>query len=643
MSRISRYRRQYQVGGHYQSDILTMQSPINISLSKYLFSRLKEIGIRSVHGVPGSDCPHILAREKFMSDTHLGDYNLASLDYVAKAGMRWIGNCNELNAGYAADGYARIHGISALMTVAGVGELSAMNAIAGAYAESVPIVHIVGQPSLASQRQKTLLHHSLGDGNFGDLTRMSERVTATSVQINCGNQAPRLIDDAIAHCWKSSRPVSIILPADMVHVPVLAENLARPLDLSAPLNDKALETNAADAISEALQKAKSPLLLVGGYNVRFTKRREVRLLAEKLGLPIYLSASGRGIIDEQDLNFNGLYFGDCSDPEVMQKIRSSDLIISIGNIHSDLNVASCSWSFDLSRMIELRDEMVHVQGKAYPGLNSTSLLQAIIRRSVRPVPKQRRLSPSLPLSNLAVELANERMPFMSIAPMGQEPARGDRLRKGVRMSHTMSYKEETNNVRHDWLWPMLSDWLRPGDTIIAETGTSNFGIWSTKFPRGVNFISQYVWASIGYSLGACQGAAAAVQDSSQPDRRTILFIGDGSFQFTCQELSTIIRHKLAPIIFVICNKGYTVERLIHGWNESYNDIQEWQYRKLLEAFGADRGSYQTHQVWTRAELTALLQDPSFSESQTLRFVELHMDRDDAPSNLTTLTQQLVAR
>ncbi|KAJ5661742.1 pyruvate decarboxylase-like protein [Penicillium maclennaniae] len=606
-----------------------MQSRINISLSQYLFSRLKEIGIRSVHGVPGSDCPHILAGEELMSDTHLGDYNLASLDYVAKAGLRWIGNCNELNAGYAADGYARIHGISALMTVAGVGELSALNAIAGAFAEYVPIVHILGQPSLASQRQKMLLHHSLGDGNFADLARMSERVTATSVQINCGKQAPRLIDDAIAHCWKSSRPVSIILPTDMVHVPVLAENLARPLDLSAPLNDKALEAHAADAIFEALRKAKSPLLLVGGYNVRFTKRREVRLLAEKLGLPIYLSASGRGIIDEQDFNFNGLYFGDCSDSEVMQKIRSSDLIISIGNIHSDLNVASCSWSFDLSKMVELRDEMIHVQGKAYPGLNSTSLLQAIIRCSVDPVPKKRRLSPALPLSNLALEMANERMPFISKAAMSQEPARGDRLRKGVRMSHTMSYKEGTNTMRHDWLWPMLSDWLRPGDTIIAETG--------------VNFISQYVWASIGYSLGACQGAAAAVQDSSQPDRRTILFIGDGSFQFTCQELSTIIRYKLAPIIFVICNKGYTVERLIHGWNEPYNDIQEWQYRKLLEAFGADRGSYQTHQIWTRAELTALLQDPSFSESQTLRFVELHMDRDDAPSNLTTLTQQLVAR
>ena len=361
------------------------------------------------------------------------------------------------------------------MTVAGVGELSASNAIAGAYAEYVPIVHIVGQPSLVSQRQKKLLHHSLGNGNFTELAKMSERVVAKSVHINCAKQAPGLIDDAIAHCWNTSRPVSIILPTDMVHVPVLADNLSRPLDLSAPINDKALEAHAADAILKALRTAKSPILLVGGYNVRFTKRKEVKLLAEKLGLPIFLSASGRGIIDEQDHNFNGLYFGDCSDPHVMQKVRSSDLIISIGNIHSDLNVASVSWSFDLSKMVEFRDEMIHVQGKAYPGLTSASLLQAVIHRLVDSIPIKRRKNVALPLSKMAPETGNGRLPFTSTTIIGQEPACGDGLRKGVRMSHTMSYSERISIMSHDWLWPKLSDWLRPGDTIIAETGTSNFG------------------------------------------------------------------------------------------------------------------------------------------------------------------------
>jgi pyruvate decarboxylase len=436
------------------------------------------------------------------------------------------------------------------MTVAGVGELSASNAIAGAYAEYVPIVHIVGQPSLQSQQQKKLLHHSLGDGNFTALAKMSERAVAKSVQIRCAKQAPGLIDDVIAQCWNTSRPVSIILPTDMVHTPVLAANLARPLDLSASANDRRHEAHAADAILGALRAAQQPILLVGGYNVRFTKRREVISLGERLGLPIFLSASGRGIVDEQHPNFYGLYLGDCSDPHVMRKVRSADLILSIGNIHSDLNVASVSWDFDPLNMVEVQNEMVHVQGKAYPGLNSAGLLRTLLHRSPDFVPVERRKDVALPSTKNTPETGNVRVPSRPHAIISQEPVYGGRLMKGVlrRMSHMLSNSEDTGRLSHDWLWPTLSTWLRPEDTLIAETGTSSFGIWSTKFPRDVTFISQYVWASVGYSLGACQGAAAAVQDSIRPDRRTILFIGDGSFQFTSQELSTIIKNNLTPIM-----------------------------------------------------------------------------------------------
>ncbi|RAL13068.1 alpha-keto acid decarboxylase family protein [Aspergillus homomorphus CBS 101889] len=561
-----------------------MPSRTPVSVAQYLFARLKDVGIRSVHGVPGM-------RLQF-----------ASLDYISQTGLRWIVNCNELNAGYAADGYARVHGISALMTVAGVGELSVSNAIAGAYAEYVPIVHIVGQPSLRLQKQRKLLHHSLGDGDFEAMARMSERAASKSVQLRCAAQAPGMIDEAITHSWRSSRPVSIILPTDMVHEPVIAANLSHPLNMVPTANNYVTERRAVDAILTAFRTARQPILLVGGYNVRFTKRREVQELAEAFGLPVFLSASGRGIIDEEHPIFHGLYLGDCSDPNTAEMVRSSDLIISIGNIHSDLSVASLSWELDPLRMVEIRDGLVQIKGKDYHGLSSPELLQTLVHRARDFTQTQR---------------------------------------QSQHMSHTLSYREERGPLNHDWLWLSLSDWLQPVDTVIAETGTSNLGIWSTR-PRDVTYISQYLWASVGYSLDACQGAAAAVQDSGHPNRRTVLFIGDGSFQFSCQELSTIVRHNLTPIIFVICNNGYTVERLIHGRHESYNDIQVWQYRKLLEVFGAGRGSYQTYQIRNKKELSALLQDSSFNDDSTLRFVELHMDQRDAPSDLQILTQQLVA-
>lgn len=138
----------------------SLKTPIDVA--EYLFTRLHQIGVRSIHGVPG-------------------DYNLVALDYIPKVGLKWVGNVNELNAGqyprtasstpltppgYASDGYARVKGISAMVTTFGVGELSAINAVAGSYSEHVPVVHIVGVPSTASQKDGMLLHHTLGNGNF---------------------------------------------------------------------------------------------------------------------------------------------------------------------------------------------------------------------------------------------------------------------------------------------------------------------------------------------------------------------------------------------------------------------------------------------------------------------------------------------
>jgi pyruvate decarboxylase len=188
-------------------------------------------------------------------------------------------------------------------------------------------------------------------------------------------------------------------------------------------------------------------------------------------------------------------------------------------------------------------------------------------------------------------------------------------------------------ITHAWMWPRLGQWLQKDDIIITETGTSNFGIWETRFPQGVNAISQVLWGSIGYATGSCQGAALAAQEKGL--KRTILFTGDGSFQLTAQEVSTMIRNKLSPIIFVICNNGYTIERLIHGMEDAYNDVQEWKYKELPAVFGAAPGTVLTYRVETKDELEKLFSDEEFSSGETkkMRFVELVMPWDDAPAAL----------
>jgi pyruvate decarboxylase len=119
---------------------------------------------------------------------------------------------------------------------------------------------------------------------------------------------------------------------------------------------------------------------------------------------------------------------------------------------------------------------------------------------------------------------------------------------GPKMTNKVTENQDSSEtVTQAWFWPRVGEFLKENDIVITETGTANFGIWETKFPKGVTALSQVLWGSIGYSVGACQGAALAARDAGK-ERRTILFVGDGSFQLTAQELSTMIRLGLNPIM-----------------------------------------------------------------------------------------------
>jgi pyruvate decarboxylase len=181
-----------------------------ISLAKYLFTRLKQQGVREVYGVPG-------------------DYTLKAIDHLKQSGLQWISNCNELNAGYAADGSARITGLGALFTTYGVGELSAINAIAGSYAEHVPVVHVVGSPARKLQESGAILHHSLGDGKNGVFREMHEKVTVACSALWDERTAPQVIDDSIVKCLRESRPVYIDITCDLVPAQVPEDRLEDPL------------------------------------------------------------------------------------------------------------------------------------------------------------------------------------------------------------------------------------------------------------------------------------------------------------------------------------------------------------------------------------------------------------------------------
>ncbi|KAH8692683.1 putative pyruvate decarboxylase PdcA [Talaromyces proteolyticus] len=553
-------------------DIVTRELKEPITLVEYLYRRLYEVGIRSIHGVPG-------------------DYNLQALDYAPGCGLTWVGNCNELNAGYAADGYARIKGIAALITTFGVGELSAINAIAGAYSEYVPIVHIVGQPKTASQRDGMLLHHTLGNGDYNVFVDMNAKVTCAVARLNDALEAPILIDDAIRECWIRSRPVYITLPTDMVQQKVEGKRLETPIDLANAPNDPEKEEYVVSLILRLLHEAKDPVILVDACAIRHRVLAEVHDLVEQSGLPTFVAPMGKGAVNETHPNYGGVYAGDGSKKGVQERIEQSDLILNIGAIKSDFNTAGFTYRIGQLKSIDFHSSYIRVRYSEYPNLSMKGVLRNVVQR----------------LGKLNIGS----VPHVSNSMPPQE----------------LESKDQT--ITHAWLWPIVGQWLQENDIFITETGTANFGAWSTRFPKDVTAISQTLWGSIGYSVGACHGAALAAKDENS-NRRTILFVGDGSFQLTAQEVSTMLRQKLRPIIFVICNNGYTIERFIHGWDQSYNDIQQWNFIEIPSAFGGKRDEYQTHQVKTRRELTDLLANEDFSAGQYLQLVELYMPQYDAP-------------
>lgn len=554
-----------------------------VSVINYLLTRLQQLGVKKVFGVPG-------------------DFTLAALDEFANVdGIEWVGNANELNAGYAADGYARVNkGISAICTTFGVGEIAAASAIAGAYSEHVGVVHIVGTPSTKAQSSGALLHHTLGNGDFTIFSQMASAIVQSKALLLPDGQASKEIDRVLYDCYTHARPVYIGLPTDVAYTEVDGDALQKPIDLTLPKNDEETENYVVKEVLELLHKARRPIILADACASRHGVVKEVQELVDKTNMPAFTTPMGKSVVDESHGRFGGVYIGDVTQPHIKEVVESSDLVLSIGALKSDFNTGSFSYHISRQSTIEFHSDRTQIKFAVYPKIGMKQLLRRII-------------------DELDAGKLTQTATSKADAPKfeNKTPETSD---------------DESDTITHAWLWPTIGQkLLRAGDVVVTETGTSNFGILDTRFPKDVTAVSQVLWGSIGYSVGALMGAAEA---SREQGRRSMLFVGDGSLQLTVQEISTMVRRGLTPIIFVINNNGYTIERLIHGMKADYNDINDqWQYQNLLRFFGAKEDRCRSYRVATKQELTDLFQDDDFQRADKIQLVELVMAWDDAPRAL----------
>lgn len=585
------------------------------SLASYLLDRLAQLGTKTIQGVPG-------------------DYQLPLLDYIEDhAQLEWCGNANELNAAYSADGYARTtRKIAALVTTFGVGELSALGGVAGAFAERVPVAHIVGVPSTSAQGQHALLHHTLGDGRFDAFEQMSRHVSSATLRLGDlrPEEMPREIDRVLETCVREARPVYISLPMDLVSLAVPSERLkSTALNTATSPNDPPTEKHVLDEIVNKVRSAADPIILVDACTIRHDVIGETNDLVDQSGLPVFSSPMGKTAITEEHKQYGGIYMGDVTHPVVRDRVLKADCIISVGALLSDFNTGNFSYRTPKHSTIELHSDHTCVGYAQYPHISMKTLLPKITSALAQDHKKR--------LEHTLSSTQNPRNVLPSPADEGDV------------------VKDDSTIISQAYLWPRVGQFFRKGDQVIVETGTSSFGMLDATLPTGARFHSQVLWGAIGWSLPATLGVSLGARE--QGLGRVCLFIGDGSLQLTLQEIGTMIRHGLKPIIFVLSNDGYEIERNLHGPDRSYNDIQTYNHSLLLDAFSAPPGHRDNsaapanaprasshardaqpsqkryHAVHTKDELDALLKDDEFNRADAIQLVEVFMMRGDAPRAL----------
>ncbi|KAJ9663219.1 hypothetical protein H2198_000980 [Neophaeococcomyces mojaviensis] len=366
---------------------------------------------------------------------------------------------------------------------------------------------------------------------------------------------------------------------DFVHQKVDSSSLSKPIDLE-PQSDENSEQSAIEAVCAALSATKRPAILVDCLVSRFGATRAVQDITNHLKFPTFSTSMGKSIVDEKtNAFFYGTYNGKVCPHWMHNYIENeSDLVLEFGSLLSDSNTGGHSREIASQKLISVHPNMVVCFGKSYESVSMKSFLEKLHKRL---------------LKTSFIE------PASLVVPPSQE-------------------KETSDQITQDYIWHRLAAFLRPDDVLIAESGTAQFGFPDTTLPQNTTYITQVYYGSIGYSVGACLGAAIAKREE-QSEGRVVLVVGDGSLQLTVQEVGTMIRLGLKNIIIIVINnRGYTIERAIHGPEKAYNDITPYNHQLMLLFFNHPSGRESSREARSRSELETILNSPGFADAEALQ-------------------------
>lgn len=542
-----------------------------LSIGEYLIRRLQDYGIAHVFGIPG-------------------DYILQFYSMLDRSPIEVVTTTREDCAGFAADAYARVHGMGAVCVTYCVGGLNLCNSVAGAYAEKSPVVVITGSPGLQERINNPLLHHRVRD--FRTQYDVFEKLCIAGAELNDPQTAFHEIDRVLAAAARYKRPVYIEIPRDMVGVvPELPHQFHHTQIASDP-------DVLAEAVAEAerwLNSCHRPAIVAGVEIHRFGLQDELLALAEGSGIGITTTMLGKSVISETHPLFVGLYEGAMGNCEVTQFVEDSDCLLLLGTFMTDINLGIYTANLDPGKCIYATSEQLRIRHHHFHDVLLADFIRELAAR--RPQAPKRALPK---VKNLASEK-------FVLAP--GEPIRISRL------------------------IARLNESLNDETVVIADIGDALFSATELVIRGRTEFLSPAYYTSMGFSVPAALGAQMA-----RPDLRTIVIVGDGAFQMTGTELSSLVRHKFATIIIVLDNGGYGTERFLHPGKFEFNEIQPWAYHKLPEVFGGGTG----YEVRTEGEFDAALRR-ALADTTGPSLLHVHLDRDDHSIALARLTERLSKR
>ena len=536
---------------------------MKIAIGDYILKRLKELNIKHIIGEPG-------------------DFNLEFLEQISEDDeIEFIGMSNELNAAFAADGYANENGISALMTTYSVGDLNALGGIAGSVAEHRPIIIISGTPPLFAMRERKMTHHTLADGDYENVRRAMNEFVDDSVLITHEN-AKYEIDRLIERAVRYSKSVNIELPSNIAYLDIEIEADLKPIEKKKTKSDEERLEAAAKKIAQRFENAKNPVVLIDEAVDRYDVADKVLELIERAQVPFAALATAKAYYNESHPLYLGIYQGDESDEGVQEKIENSDFLISIepvfmqannGEFTSKLPEDAIIINADYTKVGEEIFEAVYVNDLVDLGLKNISQREKI---------------------------------------------------ESVNQTKEKEFNFEADKlIRQEDFYAQIARYFKENDVVYGETGTASHGLTEIKIPDGVKLVRSQIWGSIGAMLPMQMGAMLA-----SPEKRHILLIGDGSFQVSAQALSRMIYNKQNPIIFLIDNDGYTIERYIMGMKRDYNDIPKWDYSLLPQAFSKGQSNMKTAEARTQGELEEILK--TLDDVNEGIIITVYMHQEDSP-------------